>query len=100
MVTQPPTLALDRALLLRRPLVVVAFVISQALFDRDFSEAIPSVIMRLQDSHRQLDSFTTRDETRADQPLAALAAQFCNRCAFARPNDMAIRISMMRHLSV
>jgi hypothetical protein len=47
------TSATDRALLLPYPLAVVAFVISQALFDCDFKLTIPSVIMRLQHSLRQ-----------------------------------------------
>jgi len=34
---EPPTLAVDEALLLRHPLAVVGFVISQALFNSDFS---------------------------------------------------------------
>jgi hypothetical protein len=53
MAMEMPTSATDRALLLPHPLAVVAFAISQALFDSDFSLAIPSVIMRLQHSHRQ-----------------------------------------------
>ena len=53
MAMEPPTSAADQALLLPHPLAVVAFVISQALFDSDFSLTIPSVIMRLQHSHRQ-----------------------------------------------
>jgi len=100
MAMEPPTSAADQALLLPHPLAVVAFVISQAFFDSDFSLANPSVIMRLQHSHRQRSILSQLVMKRAQINLWLFWRPNFATGRLARPNDTAIRTSMMRHTSL
>jgi hypothetical protein len=86
MAMEMPTSATDRALLVPHPLAVVAFAISQALFERALVNNSFCDNVSPTQSSAALHSFTTRHETRADQ---SLAAQFCNpeRCPAERHAD-------------
>jgi hypothetical protein len=89
-----PTSATDRALLLPHPLAVVAFAISQALFECDFSY---NSFCGLQHNHRQ--RFILLQFVMKRAQINLWLPNFATGSA-AWPHDTAIRTSMMRHNSL